>query len=432
MKCSYCGEEYVSGSRFCTGCHLPVEEAFGIISDEYLKQDVVEYRIDVQQEQVQETKKEQASEQNQQQVRNEQVEEQEDENEFITLLNIPIMEKQQAVNEPIVETKQETSSEEVKKIVLPDISLNQVPAETKQEQVVVQDLQNSIIVETLDEQTEVKEPVVDNQQIVKEQQTVQQNYTETPLVQQNVATQTVTQQIEQQVEQQVVQQDIQVNNTNTQQVEEEKPTEFPQPLAVVANNQNTITVDTKKVKDKDSIKLRRKAIAFVIILLVCGFVTWKVVGNNNQNLQTNNQSAALATEGNSIEFLGYTLTVPEGFIYNIYNGTDYIQNDDFVVMFKEESPLSYSYVMENKESIIASLNAQGLNVKTFESKKLYENDYVLIVGDKGEDKKEYGYMFGDLGGTNPICATIRSNSSNSFDTKWFSTTALFFATAKKQ
>ena len=350
MKCSYCGEEYISGTRQCSCCHMPVEEAFGIISNEYLKQDIKEYKIDNIQEQIvekiQQVQQEQIIEQKELNNNQQQVSE-EDENEFITLLNIPTKKQEQANKEQIIISPQ---------------------------QIVDQNQQINNI-----EQVSQKVPVQEQQAGV------------------------------------------------------EKPVEFPKPSTVITSNQNTITIDNnkKKEKDKDGIKLRRKIVAFAVVLLVCGFVTWKVVGNNNQKLQTNNQNAAIATEGNSIDYLGYKLTIPEGFIYNKYNGTDYIQDDDFVVMFKEESPLSYSYVMENKDSIIASLNAQGLNVKSFESKNLYGNDYVLIIGDKGEDKKEYGYMFGDLGGTNPICATIRANSSDKFNTEWFSTTAMFFATAKK-
>jgi hypothetical protein len=390
------------GSKYCSFCHVPIEEAFGIISKECLKQNYEKEIVrlpsydDIPAKVI---KKEERTVSRK-------------DKEYMFDLIVPF-DKTQIEKEKLVAKKEASTA----------CPTDTEPVIEKKKEPVI----NQVYVESNTIQEVSTIPIVQQIKVEPVKEVATAPIVQTSSAIQEVSTKPITQQVISEPVKEVV-------TSQVSSIKQEVST-APSPTNVIANTKNSLKVDNKvSQKHKESLKLARTFAVFVVVLIVCGLATWKFAGNNNDNLQTNNNKvASLAKNDNTIDFLEYTLTVPEGFIYNVYNGTDYIQNDDFVVMFKEESPLGYQYVLDNRDSIISSLSAQGLRIKSFEPKRLYGNDYVLIVGEKGEgeDKREYGYMFGDLGGTKPICATLRSASLDKFNSKWFSTAAVFFASAKK-
>ena len=329
MKCSFCGKEYVPGSRYCHGCFAKVEDAFGIVS-----------KIPSRKEKI------------------------EDKEIEILIIEDEIEKKEKIDKNPVIEKKEKVDeSSSIDKEEDDFITLLNIPVEEEKKE-------ESVIEDDFLEQLNVPLPIKENQ--------------------------------------------------------------------VVEEKSNKISVDVpkqeivKEQKKNDSRDNRRLGISIVILIFVvvlAGFITWN---STNKNENPKSEVINLANEDNTIVFASYTLTLPDGFIYNIYNGTDYIQNDDVVIMFKEEAPLGYQFVVDNKESIIASLDSQGLKVRSFEEKEYKGNKFVTIVGEKteGNDIKEYGYVFGDLSNEKPVCATIRSKSMDKFNEEWFIYAMEFLSTAK--
>ncbi len=131
--------------------------------------------------------------------------------------------------------------------------------------------------------------------------------------------------------------------------------------------------------------------------------------------------------------MGYTLAIPDGFVYNMYDGEDYIQNDECVILYKSYE-LNYNSVLENKEKIIKNMKDEGYVVKSFEEKEMNGHKYVVVVSgieyaDESIPKVEYGYVFGDLKNEKPVFATITSLTIDSFNPRWFDYVGEFFSSA---
>ncbi len=137
---------------------------------------------------------------------------------------------------------------------------------------------------------------------------------------------------------------------------------------------------------------------------------------------------------NTVKFLNYDLTIPDGFIYNMYDGNDYIQSDECVILYKKYE-IDYNSILNNRDKIINKLKEDGLTVKSFDEKRINGQNFIVVVAgaensDPSVPNVEYGYVFYDLKNEQPVFATITSSTIGSFDEKWFDYVGEFFSSAK--
>ncbi len=186
-------------------------------------------------------------------------------------------------------------------------------------------------------------------------------------------------------------------------------------------------------------------IAFLIGIIACMLIfgVWYFVIRDDEVKKSDND-APVPTEKekepdpdiskkNTISFLGFTLAIPDGFVYNMYDGDDYIQNDECIILYKSYE-LDYDAVLANKDKIINNMKSEGYTVKSFEGKNIKGHNYVVVVAeitsiDSSIPNVEYGYVFGDLKGKVPVFATITSSTFGSLKTEWFDYVAEFFSSA---
>ena len=185
-------------------------------------------------------------------------------------------------------------------------------------------------------------------------------------------------------------------------------------------------------------------IAIIVCMIIFGIWYFVLKGDETESNKDDAESKNTIKENvvnpgeeskkSTVNFLGYTLSIPDGFVYNMYDGEDYIQNEECIIMYKSNN-LKYDSVLSNRETIINELEEKGYIVKSFEPKRMNNNNYVVLVAESESindsiPKIIYGYVFGDIKGESPAVATITSSTIDSFDTDWFNYVAEFFSSAK--
>ena len=153
--------------------------------------------------------------------------------------------------------------------------------------------------------------------------------------------------------------------------------------------------------------------------------------NTNTNTHTNTNTNTVVnppvSSGETVSFLGYTLTVPSGYESGVYSGNDYIESADCVIMYLEYS-LSYDMITANVDSFIQSFKDQGFVLKSSGTKTYNGNKYFVMTGTL--NNVDYGYMFGSLKGTKDFFVTITAQDLGEIKEQWFVDAGNFFASAK--
>lgn len=204
-------------------------------------------------------------------------------------------------------------------------------------------------------------------------------------------------------------------------------------IGIVMSNTTTLpsVYNQKRIKEENSFRGIWKSLVVIVVLVICLVgLTMLLINNTSSNSSVEDDDEivlASPEEDNTIKFLGYSLTMPTGFSHNVYEGVDYIQNEECVIMFKEND-LDYDLISGNKEALTASLNAQGINVLSFVTKEVSGKNYALIVGELKESEATSGYVFGLIGDKSAI-ATIKSIDNKVFKNEWFNYVIKLFSSA---
>ncbi len=241
----------------------------------------------------------------------------------------------------------------------------------------------------------------------------------------------------------VINSDLKINNDI---VAPPKNTEITQPVVSDKGINNSNGSNYQNNSNKNLKVIIAILIGIIVAMLIFG--VWYFIINGDKksnNAKTEKNTDVVETEPdnvkksidnskkNTVSFLGYKLSVPDGFIYNMYEGNDYIQNDECVILYKSYD-IRYNDIINNREKIIEKLKEDGLEVKSFNEKRMYGHNYVVIVAvmkssDSSVPDFEYGYVFSDLKDEKPALATISSSVIGSFNEKWFDYVGEFFSSA---
>lgn len=180
----------------------------------------------------------------------------------------------------------------------------------------------------------------------------------------------------------------------------------------------------------------------IVILALIGVVVWLVVGNNSSESSNEEKNPVEDKDEEkeedkpnyeglkTITFGKYTLSVPKGFETGIENNNPYIVNSECLIMYVNFS-LNYAATVSNKDTFIQSLEASGMKINSFETKKINGQDYIIMKGVMDANNAEFGYMITDVGGDTPILLTILSSKLSSFEDDWFDYGAQFIESARK-
>ena len=235
-------------------------------------------------------------------------------------------------------------------------------------------------------------------------------------------------------------------NEKVQNVEVQNETTSHNTIQSPSNTQqSSMNTNNQITNNSNNLKI---IIMILIVIIACmiAFGIWYFVlrsdktESNKDNTESKNNikenviTSKEESKKSTVDFLGYTLFIPDGFVYNMYNGEDYIQNEECVIMYKSNN-LKYDSILSNRETIISELEEKGYIVKSFEPKRMNNNNYVVLIAESDSvsdsiPKIEYGYVFGDIKGESPAVATITSSTIDSFNTDWFEYVAEFFSSAK--
>ena len=186
-------------------------------------------------------------------------------------------------------------------------------------------------------------------------------------------------------------------------------------------------------------------ILIIVLLGLAIFGLWYFVirddGNNSNKkdneivdkkedkpIEDNPKDDKPGTSSDKFELAGYTFTVPDGWITDIYQDNRYVQNDE-CVMILMQYPLDYNTLISVKDTFVQELENQGYTIDSFNTRKMDGHDYVIITGSMGET--EFGYMFTDLDSDVTIFITITPNSLTEFDESWFNYGSSLVKNAKK-
>ena len=148
--------------------------------------------------------------------------------------------------------------------------------------------------------------------------------------------------------------------------------------------------------------------------------------NVNTNTNTNTNTVQPPTPASTVSFLGYTLTVPNGFVFGEYDGNSYIQSNECLIMYMPYDA-DYNTIVQNESKFLKSFKDNGLNIKSSGSKTYNGTKYYIIIGTLSGG--EYGYMFSQMPNGKAFFATISSLSGGLKDA-YFQQAAYFFATAR--
>ncbi len=177
-------------------------------------------------------------------------------------------------------------------------------------------------------------------------------------------------------------------------------------------------------------KKSNKAFIITIFLLLIISVSISVCiiafHNSNKNNKKDNIDI-LIDEDKEILFKNYILKVPDGFSSYKNKLNSYIKNDYYIVFYKEY-PLGYKDIINNKELLINELQKQGFTNIELNSKKINEDDYILIKSKL--DDIDYGLILYEFDSDTNIFLTITANNLSRFEDKWFDETIEFLKTNK--
>jgi hypothetical protein len=187
-------------------------------------------------------------------------------------------------------------------------------------------------------------------------------------------------------------------------------------------------VYNKKKIERENTKGIWKSIVAIILLLACLTGLTMLLINNRHDRGTDDDEVVIAAPviKTETEFLGYKINAPKGFEFITQEGVEYAQGEECIIVYKEND-LNYDLIAENKESIIASLNEQGIYIISFVVKESSGHNYILIVGEK--EGLTYGYVLGKIEDKS-VLATIRSRDNSLFKQAWFTPVIKMFASAK--
>lgn len=114
----------------------------------------------------------------------------------------------------------------------------------------------------------------------------------------------------------------------------------------------------------------------------------------------------------------YTLSVPKGFDTGTEGGKPYIYNDDCLIMYIEY-PLDYNTLLERKDVFIDELENSGMEIYSFDTKKIDGKKFILVEGVMTASNAEFAYMFTDLDDDKLLFLTIVSSNLGDFDEDWY-------------
>ncbi len=170
------------------------------------------------------------------------------------------------------------------------------------------------------------------------------------------------------------------------------------------------------------------AIFILFAVIILAFILVFTYNNNKKTDKKDNENKQEVKDENTIAFMDYSLTIPEGFLYNVNDGNSYIQNDEFYAMFVDY-PLSVSDILSHKDIFISELTSQGYVVSSYNTKQVNGKNYFLVNGKY--NNQEFGYLLGDFDVNNHYCFTIVSSELKEFNEGWYDAIIAFVETARK-
>ena len=178
-------------------------------------------------------------------------------------------------------------------------------------------------------------------------------------------------------------------------------------------------------------KKKNKGILVIFLsflILLAGVGCWFIFSYQKTEEEKTNKEEIVIDEDSEILINNYIITIPDNFTMKKNNKNRYFIEKEFYFIYNEYL-LSFDDIINNKEFLLDELEEQGYIIDEFESKKVDENNYIIIKSRL--DDIEYGFIIYEFDEESNIMITITSNYLSRFDEKWFDEVLNFLKTARK-